>query len=178
MPPKKQPPLDITQVLAKVRPREVTVTVCLAGDVAAEVDALEADLKTLAAGHEPSSLGDVDPRRAIALRILELQDEMRASEVPFRFRALPGKAWSDLLAAHPGKKKGDVIDGDTIQAPLLAACCIDPVMDVDQAGQLLDALNEGQRGVLFDAGWRVNTQAVDVPFSLLASAALHSTGER
>ncbi|MGW7359473.1 hypothetical protein ACWGI0_23275 [Streptomyces sp. NPDC054802] len=164
---------DIKDVLKKVRPRELTVPVCLAGDLAAEVERLEAKLSSLSEWR-PDSIADQNPGIEIAEKIASARREMQESEVEFTFRALGAEAWSDLVAMHPGKTDEEAWDVDTLQPALVAASCVDPVMTREQLDELFEGLNLGQRQQLLDAAWQVNGEATSVPFSLHASAILAS----
>jgi hypothetical protein len=169
---------DIKDVLKKVRPRELTVRVCLAGDVAAEVERLEAQLASLSEWRA-ESIADQNPGVEIAEKIAAARAQMQESEVEFTFRALGAQAWSDLVAMHPGKTDEEAWDADTLQPALVAASCVDPVMTGEELGQLFEALNMGQRQQLIEAAWQVNGEATSVPFSLHASAILasHTAGK-
>ncbi len=113
----------------------------------------------------------------IAARIEELRAEMAEHLVQFRFRALSGTGWSDLLAAHPAA--GRAFDVATFVPASISACAIGPEMTPEQYLRLEDRLSHGQREALFDAVWNLNTVVqATVPFSLLASAtASGHTGE-
>ncbi|MFR0351785.1 hypothetical protein [Streptomyces sediminimaris] len=164
---------DITEILKKARPREHTVRICLAGDVAAEVDRLE---KQLAAVSEwrPASIADQHPGVEIAEQIAAAREKMRAAEAEFTFRALGAKAWSDLVAQHPGKTEDQAYDAETLAPALVSASAVDPVMTPEQVDELFEHLNNGQREELIGAAWVVNGEATSVPFSLAASAILAS----
>lgn len=164
---------DINDVLKKVRPRELTVRVCLAGDVAAEVERLEAQLSALSEW-SPDSIADRNPGLEIAEKITAAREQMRESEVEFTFRALGAQAWSDLVAMHPGKTDEAAWDDETLPPALVAASCVDPVMTGEDLSQLFEGLNMGQRQQLIEAAWQVNGEATSVPFSLHASAILAS----
>lgn len=164
---------DIKDVLAKARPRELWVRVCLAGDVAAEVDRLEAELAAVSQW-QPDSIADQHPGLALAEQIAEARERMRDSEVEFTFRALGARAWSDLVAQHPGTTDEEAWDAETLAPALVAASAIDPEMSPEELEELFEALNMGQRQALIDAAWRVNGEATSVPFSLHASAILAS----
>lgn len=164
---------DIKDVLAKARPREHTVRICLAGDVAAEVDRLEAELASLSQW-QPESIADQNPGVEIAERIAAARQRMTEAEVEFTFRALGAKAWSDLVAQHPGKTEDEAWDADTLAPALVAASAVDPAMSQADVDELFEALNVGQRQQLIDAAWQVNGEATSVPFSLHASAILAS----
>lgn len=169
---------DIKDVLAKAKPRELTVRICLAGDLAAEVDRLEGQLAAVSEW-KPNSIADEHPGVALAEQIAAARERMRESEVEFTFRALGAKAWSDLVAAHPGKTDGEAWDPDTLAPALVAASAVDPAMTQDDVDELFEALNMGQRQALMDAAWQVNGEATSIPFSLHASAILasHTAGK-
>lgn len=164
---------DIKDVLKKVRPRELTVRVCLAGDVAAEVERLEAQLSSLSEWR-PDSIADQNPGVEIAEKIAAARREMQEAEVEFTFRSLGAEAWSDLVAMHPGKTEDAAWDDNTLPPALVAASCVDPEMTPEDLAQLFEALNLGQRQQLIEAAWQVNGEATSVPFSLHASAILAS----
>lgn len=164
---------DIKDILSKARPREHTVRICLAGDVAAEVERLEAELAATS-GWQAESIADQHPGVEIAERIADARKRMQEGEVEFTFKALGAKAWSDLVAQHPGKSEEDAWDAETLAPALVAASSIDPVMTQSDVDELFEALNVGQRQQLIDAAWQVNGEATAVPFSLHASAILAS----
>lgn len=160
---------DISEILKLARPREHSVTICVAGDLAGEVDRLETQMRE-AGQWQPTSMADVDPRKELAERIQALQQQMREAEVTFTFKALGAKAWSDLVAQHPGKTRDEAFDADTLAPALVAASAVDPAMTAEQVADLFEQLNHGQREALLGAAWTVNSEATSVPFSLLASA--------
>jgi hypothetical protein len=164
---------DIKDILAKARPREHTVRICLAGDVAAEVERLEAELAATSSWQQ-QSIADAHPGIEIAEQIKEARERMTAAEVPFTFRALGAKAWSDLVAEHPSDKPDEAWDDESLAPALVAACSVDPVMTPDDVEALWEQLNLGQRQELINAAWSVNGEATTVPFALHASAILAS----
>ncbi|MFE1358859.1 hypothetical protein [Streptomyces harbinensis] len=166
---------DIGDILARVRPREHSVTICLAGDKAAEVERLEAELGRHA-GWRPDSMAATDPRREIAERIQALREEMQESEVTLTFRALGARAWSDLVAQHPSTREGEAWDPEALAPALVAASAAEPEMTPEQVAELFEALNHGQREQIIGAAWAVNGEPTSVPFSLLASATLAARG--
>jgi hypothetical protein len=165
---------DISDILKRAKPRERTVTVCLAGDVAGEVEQLESELARIQEDWEPTGLADANPAHEIARKLQSARERMRAEEAEFRFRALGDGPWSDLLAAHPPQNKEEAFDSSTFPPALIAACCIDPVMTAEQVTELFAVLNQGQIKELFDAAWDANNEATSIPFSLRASAILAS----
>lgn len=99
--------------------------------------------------------------------------------VKFQFRAVDPTAWSDLLAAHPGRHAEELFNPDTLAPAVVSACAVSPTMTVEQYGRLAKKLTHAQQEELVNAVWNLNTQAAKtVPFSLLASATAASrTGE-
>ncbi|GAA2484575.1 hypothetical protein GCM10010406_21050 [Streptomyces thermolineatus] len=169
---------DITDVLKRLKPREKLVTLYLAGDEVAEVERLEAELARLNDGWQPTSLGSANPKEKLAKQIAAARERIAKSAVDFRLRALGDKAWSDLVAAHPSDKRDEAWDPTTFPAALIAACCVDPAMTVEQVHQLFDGLNFGQREALTSGALEVNGDATAVPFSISASAILQSIAEK
>lgn len=164
---------DIKDILARAKPREHSVRICVAGDLAAEYDRLQAELAKVSAW-QPQSMAEENPSTAIAEQIADLTEQMREAEVEFTFRALGRKAWSDLVAQHPGKTSDDPWDDETLGPALVAACAVSPEMTDSEVDELFEALNVGQRQELINAAWEVNGEATAIPFSLAASAILAS----
>lgn len=166
---------DITQILAQAKAREKSVYLCLAGDLIAEVDRLERQLDGLSGDSwQPESLAATNPAQRIAKQIKAVRDRMKKAETEFRLRALGAKAYSDLLAAHPGKSPEEGFDMETFPKALLSACAIDPVMTPEQTEALFEILNEAQRQELMQAAFDVNNEATSIPFSVGASGILNS----
>ncbi|WP_157253214.1 hypothetical protein [Nonomuraea typhae] len=175
-----KPPV-VADLLTKVRRPEKTVPICLAGDLQAEFEDLDRDLAiareqpadgTLAGGGNPLAT-------QLAHQIMELRERMREHTTVFRFRGLPRKAFSDLVAAHPpsdeDKETGNDVNWETFGVALVSACAVEPEMTEAETGQLADALTQAQWDSLFAAAWSVNKRDVDVPFSYAASAVLQSS---
>lgn len=174
---------SIDAILKKAKPRETTVPIYMAGDLVAELERLERQLAEAGEqswDHAPSLTGD-DPTRAIAQKIAATRQKLKASEVEFRFRALPDwsddpavTTWSDLLAVHAPKNENETFNADTFPRALISACCVDPVMSPEQVDQLNAVLNQAQRNELFEGAFSVNTEGTQVPFSVTASGILAS----
>jgi hypothetical protein len=158
---------DISALLAGAKPREGEVPLCLAGDLVGEVERLQGELAHVGDGWVSTSMADADPRVELVKQIEAVREEMRAASVTFRLRALGHRAFSNLVAAHPAAQVdgGVAYDAATFLPALVAACCVDPVMTVDQVRQLLDVVNDGQARELFGAALAVNEEASPLPFS-------------
>jgi hypothetical protein len=167
---------SIEDILKQAKPRERTVKVCIAGDIAGELETLQDELARVSSDWEPSDLAEVHPGRELAERMKALREQARAAEVPFTLRYVGDKAYSDLLAAHPADNDNEAFNSATFPRALIAASCTDPVMTEEQAAELFEKLNQGEIKKLFDAAWDVHNAADVVPFSLAASALLAALG--
>jgi hypothetical protein len=170
--------VDIAEILKKAKPPERVVELCLDADLAAEHDDLNRQLSeshrtgaaTMAAAGEAATL---------ARRIRDLEDRMQASVVTFRMRGLSAFRYQEWLEANPGRDgKQERFNPVTAVVPLIAACCVDPAMTVDEAQQLVDVLGTGQTDRLFGAALEATEGAGAVPFSVAASATLRATEQR
>lgn len=154
---------DLDAWLDGATPPEGVVELSIKGDLAAEKALLEdklADMRRESDGR----LGGNPERLAIAKRIGELEDEMRASKRVFRFRGLSLNRVRELRAL------GLAEDEDEMNTRLIVECAVSPLISMQQAEQMKDKLGAGQWALLaakaaeltFDGG-------VDVDFSLAAS---------
>lgn len=168
---------SIEDILARAKPRERTVMVCIRGDLLGEADRLHDELASVSSDWEPADLTDVHPGRELAVKLKELREQIKAAEVPFTLRYIGDKAYSDLMAAHPAKDgENHAFDSDAFPRALIAASCVDPVVTSEQVTQLFEVINEGEIKKLFDAAWDVHNSSEMVPFSLLASALTAALG--
>ncbi|NEB92451.1 hypothetical protein [Streptomyces bauhiniae] len=167
---------SIEAILKKAKRRERTVMVCMRGDLAGEAERLSEELSRTAEDWEPSDLTDEHPARALAAKLKAAREAARKSEVPFTLRYIGDKAYSDLLAAHPGEEEGQLFHPSTFPRALVVAACVDPVMTAEQAANLFEVLNQGEIQKLVTAAWDVHTSSDLVPFSLAASALLAGLG--
>jgi hypothetical protein len=167
---------SIEDILARAKPREKTVLVCIRGDLAGEAERLQDELSRVSTDWEPADLTDVHPGRELAEQLKELREQVREAEEPFLLRYIGDKAYSDLMAAHPSKDDNEAFDSESFPRALVAASCVEPVMSEEQVAQLFEVINEGEIKKLFDAAWDVHNSSDMVPFSLLASGLLAALG--
>jgi hypothetical protein len=156
---------DISALLEQASPREVTVPVCLAGDAAGELEALEAELGQLGEW-VPTSLGEVNPAAEVRARIDAVSERVLEATVPFKFRALGHRAYSRVLAMHPAPEGSkEPYDPATFLPALLGVCCVEPSLTAAQVDRLLDTVNDGTARTLFGAALAVNEEPSPIPFS-------------
>lgn len=162
---------SIDDIIAKAVLPEKKVRIPIGvGALADEHDDLDAQLKALK-DWEPAHLAEADPRVAIAERILDLEAEMSASEVEFRFRALGRPKYRALRDAHPGTAE-QRFNPDTFPEALIAACSVEPKMSEADVAALFDVITDGSVEILFMAAYSINEGLSRVPFSKAASAAI------
>ncbi|MFI7691789.1 hypothetical protein ACIBQ6_22160 [Nonomuraea sp. NPDC049655] len=168
----------VSDLKAKIRRPEKSVSICVAGDLQVTYEQMERDLAK--AREQPSKgtlAGSANPEAAeIARQIQALQEEMREHTEVFRFKGLTRREYSDLVAKHPptdeDEAKGSDVNWETFGVALIAACCVSHPMTNEEAGELVDILTAAQYGALFRAANAVNVQDLDIPSSLAASAVL------
>jgi hypothetical protein len=165
---------SIEDILAKAKPREKTVMVCIRGDLAGEAERLQDELSRVSEDWEPADLSEAHPGRAIAEQLKAVHQQVREAEEPFKLRYIGDKAYSDLMAAHPSEDANEAFDSEAFPRALVAASCVEPVMSEEQVTQLFEVINEGEIKKLFDAAWDVHNSSDLIPFSLAASALLAS----
>lgn len=172
-------PLNIDEVISRAKLPEKTVSLCLRGDLQAEWEDLERQLKAEQENTADESLGGNPKVRELADRMAALGKEMAESEVVFRFRGLGAKVYSDLMLKHKaeeGVETPDGVDWNTWPTALIAACATDPVMTLKQAEELAETVSNRQWDDLYMAAIATNRDAISVPFSYAASAIRASTG--
>lgn len=174
---------DVKALIRGAKLPETTVPVCLAADLVAQFEQAERELAE-AGESARTSLADGGRQREIAERIEALREQMQASTVDFRLRAMPRPRWREFIAAHPPRKDpktGEVderdryvgVNTDTFYDALVQASAVDPDLDDEDWALLLgEKLTDRQFDQLADAAWALNRRDVDVPFSRAASRIL------
>ena len=173
--------------------RTATARVLLRQDLVARHSQLETEL-TVARANDYTT-NDPDRAPAIAQQIADLEAEMQAETVEFKFAAIGKKAWADLLAANPPTKeqladelsrakasgtKPRLLDmnPETFPIAAIAASCKQPA-GVDEAAvkRLEAALTDAQFTALWMACIEANIGGGDVPKSLAAGQILRVNGQ-
>lgn len=177
---------SIDDVFADARLPTRSVPLCLRGDLVAAWQDLERRFKHANQAADEDTLAAKNSAEAVDLakRMEELEEEMRAATRTFRLQGLPGSKWRELLKAHPPREDNEQdqqveFNRDTFGVAALAACCVMPKMTLAKATKLVDeVLVDGQWNTLFAHIWQMHTTAVDVPFSLAASAIRAASGPK
>lgn len=158
--------------------RTVSVKVLLRQDLVARHGELEAELA--AAIVHDAATNEPDIRHGVAEQIAELQDEIEAAKVEFRFRNIGKKAWADLLAAHPPTKEHKELRVDhnpeTFPIAAIAASCFVPLMDETAVRRLEAVMTDSQFTMLWRGCVDANLGGVETPKSLAAGQILRMNG--
>lgn len=158
---------SIDDILEVAKLPQQTIRLCLRGDLVADHQALEAELKAMG-DFTQSHLGEADPRTPVAQQIKAVEQAMRDAETSFTFKALGRRKYRELLVANAGDP-GQKFNPETFPRALIAACAVDPVMTPTDVDRLFDVLNEGAVEALFMAAYTINEGLTRVPFSATAS---------
>jgi hypothetical protein len=163
--------MDIADVLKRAKLPERFVDVCLNADLASRHAELEQKMQDVA---ENMAAGDNREarRRELAEQILDLQGQMHAETVRFHLRGMSAFQRDQWLEAHPPRDgKSEAFNPATGEPELVANCCVDPAMTVEQATELRKTLG-GDWDRLAKAAWEASTEGSSVPFSFIASVVL------
>lgn len=161
-------------IIAAARLPERTVSICVRGDLVADIEALEGEAQQVNADRVAN--GRMSSKasariKEIADAIAAKQSEMGDHTLVVRVRALKPSAWRELVAKYPpAKDSGMVLDLLPFMGEAIPASVVDPDLDADDWAALNDNLPNAEMGKLIDAVWELNTQGVDVPKSRLVSA--------
>jgi len=174
----------VSDLLAARKPRSKTVRLVLDGGSTVALDLLKNELSNLKlqerVNGRDETLGSQIPLKE--RQILELEAEIMKSAVEFTFHAIGRGRLEELKAKFPPTaEQWDVyreqaaanplmaavprFDPEGMAAEFLAACAVDPVMTVEEAGALWDGLSDGEAAQLWEAAWTVNAEAATVPLS-------------
>lgn len=167
----------LAAITAQTKPVEVVVPLCVAGDLYAEHERLERELEQ--AQGKPRKLSDPDPAPAIAKKVQAVEAKMREHTYDFVFVKVDN--WLDLIDEHgprEGKERQERWNPTTFPPAAVSASAVSPegMRDAETFAAFWDKLSQGQRRELFDGAFRANEEAADVPFSVIASAALSRSG--
>ena len=167
---------DIREMLQQQARPQMVVKVCLRGDLTSEIYRLDAELTEIGKQNFDGRLTGNPAAKALAEQIKALEAEAKQSTIEVKVQALERGDWSKLVATHPAKDKGQDFDV-SIYSDAVPACIVEPEMDPDTRGKLLDGLTQGQWDELAGAVHALNVGDGAVPFSRLASRALQGSDE-
>lgn len=144
------------------KPRTETVWVPLDTSITERVEQLQRDLR------EAQRIDNREHRTPQAPRIQQELDaaiaEADRAAVGFTFQELPRRDYRALIEAHPDPSGSKRWDEDGFAPALIAACCVDPEMTLEDAEAIWSEWGESTTWALFSTAWKVNEGKVEVPF--------------
>jgi hypothetical protein len=177
-----KPKPDLRSLIKTAKLAERHVSICLRGDLYADIQRLDAELRAILADTATDGrlAGNAAAQRKKA-EIEAAQAEMQENTTDFRLRALPRPDWTELRAAHPPRdgEERDLnhrVNIDTFVAALLPRSIVDPPMDDDLWAELEPVLSDKQYEDLASAAFAANLGDSNVPFSPAVSALMRTSG--
>lgn len=167
---------DPKALIRRRKPRTAEYRACVTPDLVGEYEAAVAERDTArSAPRDSLAAGAVAPD--VEERIAALLEQIEASTLVLRFKALPRPEFKALRDKYPPKKDegGNFVRGvdarlgmDTegFAEPFIRASLISPDLDDEDLTALIDeVLTDGQWDELFTLVWNLNESKIDVPFS-------------
>lgn len=165
--------IDAKSLIANAKRPERSVTVNLRGDLIAQIQDLEAELRKIQQRDTTTRLVDHPDAVALAEQIHALESEADESLLALRFRALSGPEWRRAITAHPPtaeqREEGYIADSNAVAEAVFRDSLVDPDLDDDDVSALHDALTEGQWAGIVNTIFQLNGGDNTVPFSQIAS---------
>lgn len=166
-------PVTMDHLRSRKKPITATINICMDSaladkfsGVSLKVNILEQDVRSSNASQEMRR--ELEDARAERDEMLPEVEEQTAS---FVFRSLGRRDFEALIDAHPvtkeqrekAKKNGEEplqFDWETFPQALVQACCIDPVLTLDEVKELWesDVWNTAELTGLWEAAFAVNQQ--------------------
>ncbi len=177
--PKQKPSLD--SMLDSARLAERSVELCLRGDLQADFEDVERQLREARTEQNDTRLTSGAEAKALAEELELLREQMTDSMITIRLRALPKLKWTKLLVEHKSDDPKQAFNADTFVPALLKLSVVDPEFTDGQWVKLIGdaesdgALSSAQYDLLSDAAWNLNRKDATVPFSRLGSALLRNS---
>ena len=164
-----------------VKRPETRVSFCLDGDLKAAHEAADAEY-VAARSRAVADTRLNDPAKAMAQKVVDLEEQMKAASVTFLVRGLPRGKWSEMVAAHAPRPDNatDKTYGFNVESLMVDAIPASIVSVENSAGEplefdpakdwesLADDMTNSQYEDFVLAVLRVNAGRNDVPFSLSA----------
>lgn len=174
---KKTDEVDIDALLEQQTRPQMTVPICLRGDLTSEIYRLDAELVEVGKREiKDARLGQLTEAQRLAKQIQALEVEAKKSTIVVTLQAMEKGDWADLVVKHPPKDKG--LDFDTsIYNDAIPACITAPekLLDPVRRDKFLKGLTQGQWDELAGATHALNVGDGAVPFSRLASRTLQES---
>jgi hypothetical protein len=160
--------MDIEAILKRVEaaePRRESVRIPLDPAALDRLEELEEAVKAARRREASGQVGitDESPVAVAQAKLDAYRAEVEDTAVTFTFRELKRPEWNALIRACPTKDPRLRWDEDLFEPALVAAACVDPPMDVDQAMLLFGSLGNTGSAILWVTAYRLQ-EVGRVPF--------------
>lgn len=160
--------------LKAARLPERSVSVCLRGDLIADIQELERELEAMVKAEATDKrMSSKSGQKAKADEIQAKQAEMAEESISFRLRALTATRWRELARKYPPPKDDTAklgVDLIPFMGEAIPLSVVSPDdMDDEDWETFTDNVPSSELSKLMSAVWELNTEGVDIPKSLIAS---------
>ena len=171
----------VQELLARRKPARQTVRLLLDGTLSSQVDEVRRQLKLAKAADIADPQGLASRAAPLEVKLNELQIEAEEASTAFTFQALGRARFEEVKRLHPPTEdqweryRERVKAAWWVTAPefheltfapaLIAACCVEPAMTIEDAQALWDELSDGEAAALYTAALAVNEEVTNRPFS-------------
>jgi hypothetical protein len=165
---------DVLKVVENAEPRTKSVRIPLdpaALDRLADLEQAVKDARRREAQSIAESSTVAEAKAELDAYRLEIED----TAVTFTFRELKRPEWNAVLRACPSTDPRLRWDEDLMGPALIAACCVDPPMQPEQAMRLWGALGNAGAAVLFGTAYELQEVMGRVPFGGNGTAATNGS---
>lgn len=174
---------SLKELLADAKlPRRI-VSVCLRGDLTAEVQRIEDELQETQTSSAPARLSDGGRDEVLAQQLEDLRTQMLDESIELELEARSALAWRSLKSKHPvganPSPTDNVLGADSTPFfnEAVRASIISPKVDDEDWEHLTAVLSEGEWSKLVEAVYALNEVPVDIPFSQRAYAILRARSD-
>lgn len=182
----------VKQLLAKRKPSRQTVRLLLDGTLADQIEAARHQLKVAKAADQVDPRGLASRAAPLEVRLAELRLEAEEASTAFTFEALGRVRFQELKREYPPTEEqweryrervkaawwapAPEFEELTFAPALIATCCVDPAMTIEDAQALWDELSDGEAAALYAAALAVNEEVTSRPFSGTDTVTTPSSG--
>lgn len=157
--------MDIAEIRKQKKLPQKTVYLPMDPTLHDRLEELRSQLKKQQAADMLTNERDKAP--LIEAEVKALEAEMAENSAVFVLQALPRADFRALLAEFPPTEE-DLeeeldFDAEGIFAPLLAACCVDPEMELSDAEAIQAGWSDSEVTLLFAAAFTVNKEIRKIP---------------
>lgn len=162
------------ELLKAAKLPERSISICLRGDLIADIQELERDLEEMVKAEATDRrMSSKSGQKAKAEEIEAKRVEMAETSLDLRVRALTATRWRELVRKYPPPKDDTAklgVDLLPFMGEAIPASVVSPDdMDAEDWETFNDNAPASELSRLMSTVWELNTEGVDIPKSLIAS---------